>query len=294
MPIVAQEAREEHSSAKPVEPMGSAHGPEGSARERGPHRQAHLLRTIEAEIIPRLMLAHRTLAADAEDGSGHLAPTATEIEAFARAVLERPASEARARVDALRDAGLSLETILLELLGPTARRLGEMWEDDEVGFTEVTIGLSKLQQLVHELGELTHGPSEPTDPVGRVVLVPAPGEQHTFGMHIVAELFRRAGWIVLTEFSVTSDDLVSLVRDEQVDMIGFSVSSTRLLEPLTALVRELRAASRNPGLVVMIGGAIDLGAHVARVGACCCPRDAREALAELERRTARDGRSRAS
>lgn len=294
MPIVAQEAREEHSSAKPVEPMGSAYGTEAPSRERGPHRQAHLLRTIEAEIIPRLMLAHRTLAADAEDGAGHTAPSATEIEAFARVVLERPAFEARARVDALRDAGLSLETILLELLGPAARRLGEMWEDDEVGFTEVTIGLSKLQQLVHELGELTHGPSEPTDPVGRVVLVPAPGEQHTFGMHIVAELFRRAGWIVLTEFSVTNDDLVSLVRDEQVDMIGFSVSSTRLLEPLTALVRELRAASRNPKLVVMIGGAIDLNAHVARVGACCCPRDAREALSELERRTARDGRSRAS
>jgi methanogenic corrinoid protein MtbC1 len=294
MPIVAQEAREEHSSAKPVEPMGSAHGIEGPARERGPHRQAHLLRTIEAEIIPRLMLAHRTLAADAEDGSGRTAPTATEVEAFARVVLERPASEARARVDALRDAGLALETILIELLGPTARRLGEMWEDDEVGFTEVTIGLSKLQQLVHELGELTHGPSEPSDPVGRVVLVPAPGEQHTFGMHIVAELFRRAGWTVLTEFSVTNDDLVSLVRDEQVDMVGFSVSSTRLLEPLTALVRELRAASRNPELVVMIGGAIDLSPHVTRVGACCCPRDAREALAELERRTARDGRSRAS
>jgi methanogenic corrinoid protein MtbC1 len=293
MPIVAQEAREEHSSATPVEPMSVAHSADGS-RDRGGRRQAHLLRTIEAEIIPRLMLAHRTLAADAEDGIGHTAPSASEVEAFARVVLERPASEARARVDALRDAGISLETILLELLGPVARRLGELWEDDEVGFTEVTIGLSRLQQLVHELGELTHGPSEPTDPVGRVVLVPAPGEQHTFGMHIVAELFRRAGWVVLTEFSVTNDDLVSLVRDEQIDMIGFSVSSTRLLEPLTALVRELRSASRNPQLVVMIGGAIDLGAHVAQVGACCCPRDAREALAELERRTARDGRSRAS
>ena len=46
---------------------------------------------------------------------------------------------------------MPLELLFLRLLAPAARRLGELWEGDLCTFTDVTIGLSHLQQVLREL-----------------------------------------------------------------------------------------------------------------------------------------------
>ena len=44
-------------------------------------------------------------------------------------------------------------TIFLDLLAPTARRLGEMWETDTTDFANVTLAVSRLQRIMRHLGE---------------------------------------------------------------------------------------------------------------------------------------------
>ena len=61
-------------------------------------------------------------------------------------------------------------------------------------------------------------------PTGRrVLLLPGPGEQHTFGLSMVAEFFRRSGWEVVGGTGPESLDPVRAVRDEWFDVVGISV-----------------------------------------------------------------------
>lgn len=148
---------------------------------------------IAGEILPRLKLRQRQKAARAKGTAPALpAPAMTsQVADFADLVVRHEASVAEAYVKYLLHRGLDLETLLLHLMAPAARRLGELWEADRIDFVDVTIGTSRLQQLLHHL---TFPPRTREDDQNRhLLLVPAPGEQHTFGLVMASELFRRAG-----------------------------------------------------------------------------------------------------
>ena len=92
-------------------------------------RFSQLARMIEQEIIPRLMLAHRTLPDPVlrQAGPAH-AIGADEVKQFAKLVLSHEEDVAFGAVQSLRARDVSIERIYLDLLAPTARYLGELWE----------------------------------------------------------------------------------------------------------------------------------------------------------------------
>jgi methylmalonyl-CoA mutase cobalamin-binding domain/chain len=260
-------------------------GVEAPARDGADRQFARLVQAIEAEIVPRLVLARRGSAAPAAAPPVDSAvPTATEVSDFARLVLVRDAEAAFGHVDALRGRGTALETLLLKLLAPAARRLGDWWCEDRCDFTQVTTGLWRLHQVLRHLS-----PPAPDDPDGRNVdrralLVPLPGEQHSFGAAMVAEFFRQAGWNVWSGPVATADDLLALAAKDWFAVIGVSVGGEVMLASVSALVRTLRRASRNRSVGVMVGGPI-FNAHpelVARVGADATAADGRQAVARAE------------
>lgn len=241
---------------------------------------AGLVRTIEAHIIPRLLLAHRPPAARA----GHAdAPRLDDVVALASLAMAHEASAALSLVESLRARGTPLEAIYLELLAPAARHLGQLWEADLCSFTEVTLGLCRLQQVLNALTAELNGDPERPRHGRRALLVPAPGEQHTFGLSMVAEFLRRAGWDVWAE-AASKQELIALVRAEWFAVIGFSVSCDTRLDVLAGAVRAIRRASRNPYLGVMVGGSVfvDHPELVSFVGADATAADARQACLQAE------------
>ena len=166
-------------------------------------RSVLLAKAIEYEIIPRLMLAHRVpQECDAFPVSGNQKVTAEDVALFAELVLHEDDAAIRACVVALRDRGVPVESIFMDLLAPVARHLGEMWERDLCTFTEVTVGLGRLQQVLRENSAAfaQFNGSTSTLEGRRLLLMPCPGEQHTFGLSMVGEIFHRAGWDVVTNF----------------------------------------------------------------------------------------------
>lgn len=260
--------------------QGQPQGESESVFECERDDRADLLATLESEIIPRLMLAHRadpfspTLCADSR-----LPPTDGEVFEFARIAACHDLQGALAFVERLCRQGLALEVVLLELVAPAARLLGEQWQTDLRSFTEVCAGLGTLQQVVHILGP-SFAPALPHR--GLVLLVAAPGEQHTLGMYLVGEFLRRAGWGVQVCPSISEPELLQLVATEQVKLLGISVSNHQLLKPLARLLGAVRKASCNPGLTVMLGGSLDLAEYAAKNGAALCAADPREAVRWLE------------
>lgn len=256
-----------------------------TADEPPDDRLAWLVRTIETEIIPRLMLAHQSPAGDAGLPGG-LAPglTAADVTAFASQVLLKEAGAALAHVETMRADGTALETIYLELLAPTARRLGVMWEEDLCDFTEVTVGLWRLQQVMYDLSPVFQSHAGEASGARRAMLVPAPGSQHTFGLFMVAEFFRRAGWEVSGEPTVSAAELVEAARRDWFDVIGLSVGSDLHIDALASVILAVRKASLNPTLAVMVGGPVFVAhpEYLAMVGADATASDAPRAILEAE------------
>ena len=209
-----------------------------------------LARIVEAEILPRLMLAHRRSARRA---APERAPSAEEIAAFSAMLLAPGPVDIDAQAAALRDGGLPLPKLLLELLAPAARHLGEMWEDDTCDFLAVTEGLGRLQAISRRL--CAHLENESVPAAGRsVLLLPCPGETHLFGVSIVASFFREAGWQVTMATPGPGLDPAALLRDDWFDVVGLSLSCEAVMPALAAAIPVLRRASRNPQLSVIVGG----------------------------------------
>jgi methanogenic corrinoid protein MtbC1 len=179
-----------------------------SDRMSAPARyQQWLQRTIETEVIPRLMLAQRLVAISPGDSGSYVgsAPGSTpgpaDVETFVSLLLQDDESTCDDFVASLRNRPVAMESIFLDLFSPTARRLGELWTDDLCDFTQVTLGLWRIQKMVYELSSAipAHlGASTRMTPL-RALLVAAPGSQHTLGLTMVCEFFRRAGWDVYSE-----------------------------------------------------------------------------------------------
>lgn len=151
-----------------------------------------LAQLIEGEIIPRLLMAHR----DGSDPDVISMTTgvidAAELDRFSRLILTSDLGTLTEHVDLLTRRGVGMQTIYFDLLSPAAKRLGEMWESDECSFTDVTVGLCRLQQIVYEFADRMHVQSGGGD--GRTALFAVtPGDHHSFGLVMVVEYFRRAG-----------------------------------------------------------------------------------------------------
>ncbi|MCE9656984.1 MAG: cobalamin B12-binding domain-containing protein [Burkholderiales bacterium] len=233
-------------------------------------RMAQLVRAIEQEIIPRLMLAHRA-SADAPvrtaDKGRSLGPD--EVRHFAKLVLSADEDAAFSAVLAYRADDVSIESIYLDLLAPTARYLGDLWTEDLCNFTDVTVGLGRLQRVLRELSPAFGLASDDSAENLSVLLLPSPGEQHTFGLVMVGEFFRRAGWEVSGGAWTTGADASTLVAGEWFDAVGFSLGAEIHLEALADSIQAVRLASSNPDVVVLVGGPLfgERPEYVQQVGA---------------------------
>lgn len=259
--------------------------PEPAARcEAADVRLAGLVGTIEREIIPRLVLAHRG-AGPVPAGTAGVAGIAKEhVIEFCGMVIRNELDVLLAYLHRARERGVALERIYLDLLSPVARRLGDMWLADECDFTTVTLGLWRLHQVLHELSPAFQCDHEAITEGKRALLAATPGEQHTFGLFMVAEFFRRAGWDVMDGPAFTARELTAAVHHDWFSVAGFSLSREERAGELAALIREVRQASRNRAIGILVGGVIfvECPSLVVQVGADACARDGSEAVRVAE------------
>ena len=234
------------------------------------HTVAVLAKAIQHEIIPRLMLAHRTPEeCELPPDYAAIKVTPDYVADFAKLILNRSDAQALACIESMRLKGAPIESIYLDLLAPAARYLGEMWEEDLCDFTDVTIGLGRLQKMLHEVNADFEKYKNPVSNGLHILLVPTPGEQHTFGLAMVAEFFQRAGWEVTGGPYDMFDDPVTLVKRHKYDVVGFSLATAQQLDRLTACISAVRKASLHRGICIMVGGPLFAACpeYVAQVGA---------------------------
>jgi methanogenic corrinoid protein MtbC1 len=235
-------------------------------------KRIDVARVVEREVIPRLQdLPGRVsvplgplpepLRVDADEFVRAAEPWQVPAEIGHRdvtllvAALQKQDLEgAWCLVKAKHTAGVDALRIAMDLLGAAACELGELWNEDRVSFADVTLGTGYLHQLTRELFSSLDHASEVPGYHHRILLLPAPGDQHILGLSILGESFRRHGWDVCGGPSLDRSEPLDLIRREHFDMIGFSIGAEQWLEPLEADVERFRQRSRNSDITILVGG----------------------------------------
>ena len=244
-------------------------------------RLEDIRRAVEADVIPRVAGGQ-----DSTPATTTLAIGETEVRSLVRVLLSGDnESKVSAFVAGVLGRGASIEQVYLQLFQPAARYIGELWCDDLCSFVDVTLAIGTLQRMLRTLGPDFQRNSRATDGGRQALLVPLPGDQHTFGLTMVAEFFRRAGWSVWSTPFVSRDGLCDAVQKGWFAVAGFSASCEERLDELSAVIQQIRRESCNSALGILVGGPLFVAhpEYVARVGADAMGADATQALARAER-----------
>lgn len=247
---------------------------------KAPTHVHELASTIESSIIPRLLVSHglgrEAMPADRDDVA---AIDADMVIAFANDLVDLDSNKGHEFVQTLIMRGVPLDRVLIDLMAPAARLMGELWTADHCSFMDVTLGVSRIQQILRSIqGRVDVRSGDGFK--GRLLLAPSPGEQHTFGLRIAEEFFLRDGWEVRSNLKLQMDELIDLVTEESFDIVGLSLSAERLMDPLVSAIQEIRRKSMNRQVRIMIGGVLFVGRPdlVKKSGADVFVLDAREAV----------------
>jgi MerR family transcriptional regulator, light-induced transcriptional regulator len=251
-----------------------------------------LTRMVEGEIIPRLLMAHQNAPPPVNPlSSPSFGPETTDE--FAQMVLSTETDTLIGYVSGLMARGVSIQAIYMDLLAPTARKLGDYWNADYCTFADVTIGLGKLQHILHDLSRRDTLALERQRQGRSVLLATASTEQHTFGLLVIEEFFRRAGWRTWAEPGADPDEIARMVSGQWYDLFGLSVSGESHLDQTAAIITSVRKSSRNRMIRVMVGGrvfmenpglAASVGADVTASGGNEAVAAAESAVSQLEGR----------
>ena len=192
-----------------------------------------------------------------------------DVLALSALLLRSDLAGARQLVISKRLNGVPLAAINLNLLAPTARHLGVLWERDECDFNAVTLTVANLQILMRELAKLANDDIGQGGHHHRVLLAPVENEDHTFGLSMLGDFFGREGWDVWGGPGTTAKKLMDLASAQSFDIVGLSIADERWLDDAASTITALRNLSQNQELKILLGGpllithpelAVELGA----------------------------------
>lgn len=292
------DVREQSVSAGSASDSASARHPK-SFRQRIPApiwrlhstlQPVQVVRTIKSQIVPKIVLAlRRAPNPKIPEGTEQQAPSA--LDQFTALTLGHDEGAAHAYVMAVVAKGNSVESIFLNLLAPAARRLGTLWEADAADFANVTLAVGRLQMIMRRLSDSFVEEASRGHAGESVLLTIIPGDQHSFGLSMVAEFFRRAGWNICTGPFSSHQELISLVHNHWFDIVGFSVSSDRRLAELKQDIHDIRRDSRNRNVGIVIGGPMviaqpdlvtTMGADMISADATTAPQQAHDLIEQMK------------
>lgn len=167
--------------------------------------------------------------------------------------------------------GWSMEQLYLDAIAGTARLLGQWWIADQLDFASLTLAAGRLQDIVRLWEPRFLRSASPLKGANQyqVMLLSEFNDQHSLGVQMLQSFFKRDGWRVHNTWGMQEADLLRHVESSSVHLIGLSICTDRRLMQTQRLIRSLRQRSRNPSLLIMLGGPLVM-AHphqVANLGA---------------------------
>ncbi len=208
---------------------------------------------IEADFIPRLMMRYSKNPTN-QPSDTDVQIQAAEARQFAPLPLQLEADELLVETEAYLRRGVSVEAVFLDLLAPSAREIGRLWEEDKCDFVDVTMGLWRLQEVMREIAARSPPVVRSLGTPRTALFSAMPGDQHSFGALIVDEIFARAGWKSEALIDPEQRELLRLVAEKSFDVVGLTISNDCPSGAISKLISAIRTVSANPQTSILIGG----------------------------------------
>lgn len=226
------------------------------------------------------------------DGPPQVGPLLVHALELAQLCQQGRGDAAAGLIKQLRQSGVPVEAIFLQVVQPAAQHLGQGWSDDRLSFTDVTIALGHLQQLFSGLlddfqsGSGVHSPASGLQPATTfsAFFCTMPGAMHRLGIQMVRAFFARAGWRTRLGHGEEAA-LISQITAMRPQLIGLSLNSETDIRSAGAFILRVRNASRSFDPLIMVGGAAVpfFPRLVERLDADCVTGDATDALNQAVR-----------
>lgn len=152
-------------------------------------------------------------------------------------------------------SGIRREDLADFYIPELARKMGDQWCSDELGFASVTIGVSRLQSMLRDLGPDWSGDRSADPDAPAIMLVVPQDVYHTLGAMVLAGQLRRKGLSVRMMLGARPEEVAERLQHNRFDAVFLSSSRGETLESLRRIVDVVRTATDQPPPIV-IGGTL--------------------------------------
>jgi len=175
--------------------------------------------------------------------------------ALKAAVLDPDPKACRAAIRQSLAEGTRPEDLADFYIPAIARNLGDLWCVDQLGFASVTIGVSRLQAMMRELGPNWASDTASAGVEGSILLVVLQDVYHTLGAIVLSSQLRRKGYSVKLLLGGRAQDVAKRIINTKYDCVFMSCSGGESLESVRRVIDAIKTTTNNPPPVV-VGGSI--------------------------------------
>jgi len=212
--------------------------------------------SLARDVISRLA----EMKSNRADPTGSAVPTLIVpqlVDAFCETILGHdPAAPLRFLEEDLAPS-VAKRSDLYEYIACASRELGAKWEAEKVSYLQVTVAAGKLYALVRAVGSDTAERQLANGLEKSALFASVPGEQHTLGVTIAAEVFRNAGWDITLVLNQSHEAVIDRAVAVQPPVVGLSISNSDGLDRLARLVVSTRLTLPASIIAVAAGPEID-------------------------------------
>lgn len=155
-------------------------------------------------------------------------------------------------VDKFHRAGTDIKSIHLDYLAPAAEMLGHRWDNDIIQFADVTVGTGRIYAIIRNLA--SRFPPPRLLNARHALFAAIPGDDHTLGIRMAAELARKEGWDIELIVGCDHDELVDRILRSDHLIIGLSGGGEHALTELARLALSIQVSQ--PAALLLVSGSI--------------------------------------
>jgi len=174
-----------------------------------------------------------------------------DLDNFLGLVLRGDIDAAMIRIEDLLSAGHDYLFLAEALFAPTARLLGARWDDSQLSFLQVSLGMSTLLAVNARVRNAAIATA--TGRRGQTIFATLPQQAHTLGAILAAEAFRQRDYDVELLLGSVADEVEAETRRFDVRLVGLTAGAQDRVCDLCHLVSALKHLPRPPA--IMVGGA---------------------------------------